>query len=78
MVIEKDNTKYVKYKVKSDDTLEGISLKFNVSKRQLRELNSFSSDSVYPGQVFSTVMYLSRSSIDTQDQSYRGRQGRRE
>jgi peptidoglycan DL-endopeptidase LytE len=39
------------YKIKTGDTLSGISLKFNTSVQEIKRLNSLSSDLIYAGQV---------------------------
>jgi len=48
---------HLRYKVEPDDTLEWLSLKFSVSVRQMKELNSISSDDIYAGQILNIKPY---------------------
>ena len=40
------------YKVAGSDTLFGLSLRYNVSLQSIKKMNSISTDTLYPGQVF--------------------------
>lgn len=44
-------TSYVTYKVKSGDSLWGISQKYGVTDSAIKKLNSLTSNTIYPGQI---------------------------
>jgi LysM domain len=54
---------FLEYVVQSDDTLEGIALKYNVNPKAVLDWNSISEESVLTG-VVRLMRYLSASSCD--------------
>lgn len=48
---KEEEAKYLKYKVKPEDSLIGITLKLNIGENTIKAINDFSGDTIFPGMI---------------------------